>query len=707
MSYQFVEMNGTRIHYEERGEGTAVVFIHAGIVNLHMWDEQIDVFAQNYRVIRYDMRGWGQTVRTPGEFSDVADLHGLLQHLGVAQAAVVGCSFGGKTAIDFALVHPEMVSALVLVGAAVGGFDWQAADFGEKDAAMEAAYDRGERELSAELETQIWFDGPKRTPEKVDQAARGRVYEMVLNHHKLLEPVGSRRIELYPPAIERLSEITAPALVLVGQEDVADIRAIGELLTEKLPIVDELVVMQDTAHFPNVERPSTFNRLVLDFLEKAAWRSTIYGILPHESEAKVWLVDDGLPQVQMAGSVWDTEPPQVQRPLRRLLGDGIWPLYRARFSKDEASKTAESVYLLECGEGALRNGRWAGHDELTTLTNPAHKELLESCRRERETGDVPAQRPPWARPGWFAEATGWIEAQLAQRGETMAKPVELVRSWSLSCVLKATTAVGVYYFKTVADLPLFVNESVLVTRLAELYPVAVPTPLVIDGAQDWMLLPELQEMVGWQITLERRKAFLSDFGRLQVAAIADVDALLAAGCLDRRLAGLPSQIEALLTSEMVLATLEEKEGQQLAARRPRLQSLCQELASYGLPETLVHGDLHGGNVAIRNDSFVYFDWTDACISHPFFDMLTIFFEEDTAVRTQLRDAYLAEWTTFAPMDKLLEAWPVAEVLGAVHHSISYWQILANIEPHNHYQVGWALPFWLRKILELSEEFYGS
>jgi hypothetical protein len=397
----------------------------------------------------------------------------------------------------------------------------------------------------------------------------------------------------------------------------------------------------------------------------------------------------------------------VQRPLRRLLGEGIQPLYRARFSQEEKSKTAESVYLLERHEGELQNGRWASHDELTTLVNPAHKVLLESCWRERETGDVPTQRPPWARPGWFAEATGWIEAQLVQRGEALTKAVELVRSWSLSCVLKATTAVGVYYFKTVADLPLFVNESVLVTRLAKLYPGAVLTPLVIDGTRDWMLLPELQETVGWQITLERRQAFLSDFGRLQAAAIADVEALLAAGCLDRRLAGLPSQIEALLTSEMVLATLDEEEGQQLAARRPQLQSLCQELASYGLPETLVHGDLHGGNVAIRNDSFVYFDWTDACISHPFFDMLPIFFEEDTAVQTQLRDAYLSQWTALVPMDKLLETWSIAEILGAVHHSISYWQILAHIELSARHQLESALPFWLRKILKLSEGLYGG
>jgi hypothetical protein len=222
-----------------------------------------------------------------------------------------------------------------------------------------------------------------------------------------------------------------------------------------------------------------------------------------------------------------------------------------------------------------------------------------------------------------------------------------------------------------------------------------------------MLLPALPELVGWGVLVAQRQAFLSDFGRLQITAVADVDKLLAAGCLDRGLAQLPAQIEALLTSEMMLASVAEAEAKQLTALIPQLQESCAVLASYGLPETLVHGDLHGGNAAVADEGFVYFEWTDACITHPFFDMLNIFFEEDTAVRAQLRDAYLAEWTDFAPMAKLLEAWSLAELLGAVHHAVSYWQILANIEQRGWYLLDWAQPFWLRKILTLSEALYGS
>ncbi len=134
------------------------------------------------------------------------------------------------------------MSALVLAGAALGGFDWQDADIGEKDAAMEVAYSRGEFALSAELDTQIWFDGPNRTPDQVDADIRARVYEMVLRCHQLPEPVEAKRIGIEPTAIERLAELMRPALVLVGDEDVAvwtDVLPMAQLV-EMWPLAELL-----------------------------------------------------------------------------------------------------------------------------------------------------------------------------------------------------------------------------------------------------------------------------------------------------------------------------------------------------------------------------------------------------------------------------------------------------------------------------------
>lgn len=109
MTDQFAEVAGTQIHYESLGEGTAVVLIHTGFSHQGLWDYQIGPLAMRHRVIVYDVRGWGQTADPPGEFSDHDDLRGLLNHLDIAQASLVGFSGGGKIALDFALVYSEMV----------------------------------------------------------------------------------------------------------------------------------------------------------------------------------------------------------------------------------------------------------------------------------------------------------------------------------------------------------------------------------------------------------------------------------------------------------------------------------------------------------------------------------------------------------------------------------------------------------------------
>ena len=268
MTYQFAEINGTRIHYEVRGEGTAVVLIHAGIVNMGMWDAQMRALAEKHRVVRYDIRGWGESAKVPGEYSNHEDLRGLLAHLGIERVAIVGCSWGGKIGLDFALVYPEMVTALVLVGTGLGGYKFTMTGIAEKMEAIGEAYQRGDKALMAELITQIWFDGPQRTPEQVDSGLRVRAYDMALHMVSLPEAKGSREVELDPPAIERLTEIATPTLLLVGEEDAADIHAIAALLQAKLPAVEGLTLIANTAHLPNMEQLSHFNRLVLDFLER-------------------------------------------------------------------------------------------------------------------------------------------------------------------------------------------------------------------------------------------------------------------------------------------------------------------------------------------------------------------------------------------------------------------------------------------------------
>ncbi len=123
----FADLGDTRFYYEMAGAGPFLVLIHAGICDLRMWDEQFQHFAERYRVLRYDRRGFGKTQAGPGPFSHHRDLHELLKRFNIEEAILVGCSQGGKAALDLALEHPRMVKALVLVSSAVSGFKYSGA----------------------------------------------------------------------------------------------------------------------------------------------------------------------------------------------------------------------------------------------------------------------------------------------------------------------------------------------------------------------------------------------------------------------------------------------------------------------------------------------------------------------------------------------------------------------------------------------------
>ena len=195
---------------------------------------------------------------------------------------------------------------------------------------------------------------------------------------------------------------------------------------------------------------------------------------------------------------------------------------------------------------------------------------------------------------------------------------------------------------------------------------------------------------------------LGRYARLQIASATRVDELLAAGCLDRRLDVLARHVDALLGDADTLSYLKPDEVRELHTLGPRLKELCAELARYEVPMALVHGDLHTGNIAAQGGHYTIFDWTDACVAHPFFDLATILysagrFPDIPDARARMRDAYLSHWTAFAPMERLREAADLADTLGTLHQAVSYQHIVANLEAKN--ELDENLQDWLRGVLE--------
>lgn len=266
MAHGVATINGAQLHYTQGGaqHDETIVMVHAGICDRRMWTAQMMHFAQRYHVVSYDMRGFGQSPMVGGAFALHDDLYGLLNHLGLEQAWLLGCSLGSKTAIDMTLLHPEHVRGLLLVAPAVSGYAY-GDDFHPLLAEIDAADEVGDLERISELEVQMWVDGAGRTPNDVEPAVRQLVYEMNLIALKSDEALWDDERNLEPVAIDRLADIQKPTLVVIGALDVPASIERAELVAAKIPSAQK-VVMPGTAHVPNMELPGRFNQIVDDFL---------------------------------------------------------------------------------------------------------------------------------------------------------------------------------------------------------------------------------------------------------------------------------------------------------------------------------------------------------------------------------------------------------------------------------------------------------
>lgn len=259
----YAEVNGARFYYEAAGDGHPLVFLHAGIADRRMWDDQFVAFAERFRVIRYDMRGYGRTAMPAGDFSSSEDVFGLLRHLGVGPAHVVGLSKGGAVALDLTLGHPEAVASIVVANAVPSGFE--RSDVARRGwAEGEAAVERGEIARAIEIDLEMWVDGPNRRPDQVDAAVRERVREMTAPTYDVPDDLG-HELPLEPRALHRLGEVRAPALIVVSDQDMPEMRPAAELMAAQIRNA-RMVAIGGAAHMVNMEQPAEFNRLVLEFL---------------------------------------------------------------------------------------------------------------------------------------------------------------------------------------------------------------------------------------------------------------------------------------------------------------------------------------------------------------------------------------------------------------------------------------------------------
>jgi pimeloyl-ACP methyl ester carboxylesterase len=262
----FICINNAKLYYEISGTGIPLVMIHAGVADNRQWNNEFAYFSNCYQVIRYDMRGYGRSEPVEGEFSHLNDLISLLDALGVySPVVIIGCSMGGSLAIDFTLTHPLKVKALIMVGAAPSGLELGIPSPPQYVDA-EKAYEAGNLDLTAEIETQIWFDGVGRKPEQVNQTMRQLLFEMdrlVLSHE--VKQLGSRLPNTDVLASDRMDNLKLPVLIIVGAHDTPYMLAAADYMEAKIKLSTKIMI-ENAAHLANMDKPQEFQDIIDNYL---------------------------------------------------------------------------------------------------------------------------------------------------------------------------------------------------------------------------------------------------------------------------------------------------------------------------------------------------------------------------------------------------------------------------------------------------------
>lgn len=262
---QYFESGGGRIRFRDEGEGVPVVFLHGWTLDLEMWQPQVSTLSRQFRITRFDRRGYGLSSGTPDAAQDVEDFRSLLDHLEIPQVAVVGMSQGARLAIRVALSMPQRVSALVLDGPPNPMSDDGAG--ADEDLALDE-FRKLVRTQGMQAFRQSWLLHPFTELQTTDTRARELVSQMIARYpgHDLSNPVPAASQEIGASA---LSQLRKPVLVINGEKDSHGRRRAGEELRGALPNALRALI-PDAGHLANLDNPEFYNDVVSGFLLRQA-----------------------------------------------------------------------------------------------------------------------------------------------------------------------------------------------------------------------------------------------------------------------------------------------------------------------------------------------------------------------------------------------------------------------------------------------------
>lgn len=256
-----MDVAGARLAWDDQGEGPPVALVHAGIADRRMWGPVLPALTEGHRVVRYDLRGFGDSPLLASDpYRAPDDLLAVLDALGLERVALVGASFGGQVALELAAIRPERVAALALLAPALPDHEPSERLRAHEEHEREA-WEVGDVDLLVAHAVSTWTRTPGAVHHVIDALRRALPAQLELRPEELA---------LEPPVTQRLAEVAAPVLVAVGDADLQDFAAIARRLAAQLPGARAEAV-HGAAHLLPLERPAETATLLVDFLRQAGW----------------------------------------------------------------------------------------------------------------------------------------------------------------------------------------------------------------------------------------------------------------------------------------------------------------------------------------------------------------------------------------------------------------------------------------------------
>jgi hypothetical protein len=411
------------------------------------------------------------------------------------------------------------------------------------------------------------------------------------------------------------------------------------------------------------------------------------------------------------------ETPQTIGTIQELTGLKVVLLMnyvRTRTQSGENSWHIRRVFAAEVFEGQPTpdGAGWFTLPEIENLQFAdalTARDVRDWLQENTNPANIPALRVPWARPGWYAGVTNWLNAQMARLGWEITGEISLRKFNCISALLKVPTSAGEVYMKAVPNY--FGTEPQFSQPLERLIPGKVPHILAVDVERGFILMADFKGApLDDQTDIEPYKEAVREYAQLQIACVPHTQELIAAGARHYPLSKMAERITNLFNRRELmrigepLVGLTPEEADRVAAVLPRVIEMCTELEAFGLPETIETGDFHAYNVATTANGYVFYDWSDLTITQPFVSLPPFVFNADNlqeipGFAETLRDAYLEPWQEYAPLEKLHEAYKLGYTLGMVTQLLNYEYIFDNLEDRDKWEVEQAFGGFYKDLLE--------